>query len=140
MFFFIFLSPSLMSYKFHSLSFNRFSWEEKKNAVLSSHFFANSFLLAGAQISSRKVTCSEFLDLHFMHSIHSLDTVKFSQTIELSKYLKNLICPVYFEQTKIIIKNLSDKNIISHILLIDANIYLKFQTQNITCLHKDIVL
>lgn len=95
-----FLSPSLMSCKFHSLFCDRFSWKEKKNAVLSSHFFANTFLLAVAQISSRNVTCSEFLDPHFMHSVHSLDTMKF-RTIELWKYLKNIICLVYFELSNI---------------------------------------
>lgn len=82
---------------------------------ISVSLLANSFLLTGSfqlRWDAGRCTHSEFHDLHCILSIHSLDSVNLNQTIEVSKYSKNLPCPIYFKLSNIIISNMSDKNII----------------------------
>lgn len=100
--------------------------------------FTNSLLLTVASISDQqqgRLTYSEFLDFPLIQSIHSSDTVNFSQTIEPSKYVKVLSCPIYLKLSNIStrhklpkVNTMSDKisHKISHILLIDVEIYLKY--------------
>lgn len=70
-----------------------------QNFKISVSLFTNSFLLTGVfqhRWDAGRCTHSEFQDPYCI-SIHSLDSVNLSQTIELSKYLKSLPCPIYFK-------------------------------------------
>lgn len=125
-------SASLLSYEFQYLFFILFYWKEKNNALPPSPFLYKLFSVSSVfQLGSATgvLTHSEFLDLPFIHSSYSSDSVNFSQTTELSKYLKILICPIYFKLSNINNHKYHEwQSIISHNFLVDAEIYLNYET------------